>query len=77
MAPIILYRIFSDAWLRVESRIFFASRTVDNDELGLVRHAISFKYLNRFTSRFFSLTEMTLGYLKWRLGVDWCYDMSV
>ena len=61
VAPIILYRSFSDAWLRVEIRNFVAWRAADKDDLGLVRHAISFKYVNRFTSRFFSLTGMILG----------------
>ena len=61
MAPILLYRDFCEAWLRVEIRYFAGLRTDDNYELGFVRHAISFKYLIRFTSRFFSLTGMTLG----------------
>ena len=61
VAPILLYRDYSEAWLRVEIRNFAGWRTADNSELGLVRHAISFKYLNHLTFRFFFLTGMTLG----------------
>ncbi len=76
MASILLSRDYSEAGLRVETRNFVGWRTADNDELGLVRHAISFKYPNHFTSRFFSLTSMILGYLKRRLEVEHGYVES-
>ena len=76
MASILISRDYSEAWLRVEIRNFVGWRTSDNDELGLVRHAISFKYPNHFTSRFFSITGMILGYLKRRLEVEHGYVES-
>ena len=53
VAPISIYRDYSGACLRVEIRNFVGRCTANNDELGLVRHAPSFKYLNHFTSRFY------------------------
>ena len=61
MAPILFYREYSEAWLRVEIHNFAGWRMAGYYELGLVRHAISSKYLNHLTSRFFSLTDITLG----------------
>ena len=76
MAPILFYREYSEAWLPVEIRYFVGWRTADNDKLSLVRHAISFQYLNQFISRYFSLTGITLGYLKRRLAVGQSYAES-
>jgi len=43
VAPILLYRKYSEAWLRVESRYSDRLRTTDNTEMGLVQNAISFQ----------------------------------
>ena len=70
MAPIILYRIFSDAWLRVESRYFDGWRTAEINQMGLVQNRIFHSKLILFTSSFFSLTGMTPRYINARLKAE-------
>ncbi len=70
MAPILYYREFYDAWLRVESRYFDGWRTAEINKIGLVHNAIFNSKLILFTSSFFSLTGMTPRYLNARLKAE-------